>query len=593
MFKSIRWKFAVVFIVLVMIAITLSGVFIVRFFEEYNLKNIESRLDSLSSIMLSDLVLYKDIEENADKIFKSVESKNQLGFQEEIYVISNNKIIASSSIVHSNLPEEVLEVDLLIDAMANKIQREKISNINYEYGSLKVMDKIYPINNGMKNTGYLYLRYDLKETENTLLQTKRIIFNSMLISLSLTLVLAVIISKSVTQPINAITKQAANLATGNFKNFVDVKSDDEIGELSRMFNYMSEQLDSSLNEISNEKLKLETIVNNIADGLIVINKNYEIIHINPEAKSMLKKVVKVDDAFKFSDVKTILPFGGDLNALVECEENDEIEIMNIANNYYGVRYELYQGKTSQSEGFIFIYQNVTTQENLQKLRREFVANVSHELKTPITSIKAYSETMLENEMFTSEIAEKFLTVINEEAGRMNDLVQDLLVLSNFDAKSIGMNILEVNWNNIIDDAILKVSILAKEKNQNIKVIASKDKIVSKVDAGRIKQVLINLLTNAIKYSSDNDEIEVELTQDEHSILVSVKDNGIGIPSDAIDRIFERFYRVDSGRGRDTGGTGLGLSIVKEIIEMHGGRVWIESELDEGSKVSFSIPKNVV
>lgn len=589
MFKSIRWKFIIIFIMLVLIAITLSGVFIIEFFENNNLKAIDQRLNSLSEIIMQDLSNFNSIDSNNIEVVKSINNKQKLGFTEEIFIISDNEIIASSSRQITTKPEDILDISLLIMGLEGKRQN-KILSIPIAGGELRVMDKIFPIiNSNQKIIGQLYLRFDLQQNDEILSRIKGIILNAIIIAMTFTIILGIIISNSITGPINAIKKQAVGLAKGNFKNRVKIASNDEIGELSQTFNYMSEQLDLSLNEIQSEKKKLETIVNSVGDGVILINNLYQIVHANTEALHMLNK--PEDYPLSFEDIRSFLPYFGNIDELKENASNKIGHITQIGQNYYEVRYENYKSSNKLDEGYVFVYQNVTKRENLEKLRREFVANVSHELKTPITSIQAYSETLIENDMVEGEMGNKFLNVINEEAQRMTRLVNDLLLLSNYDSQNITLDLHPHDWVDMIKRSISKLELMAKEKEQSITFEHEEASLVSMFDLHRMEQVIINLISNAIKYSPEQTPIEIHIKRERDIIVLKIADSGEGIAEEHLPHIFDRFYRVDKGRSRATGGSGLGLSIVKQIVELHHGEISVVSKSNAGTIFTIKIPDN--
>lgn len=587
MFKSIRWKFIIIFIMLVLIAITLSGVFIIEFFENNNLKAIDWRLNSLADIIMQDLSNFNSMDSNNIEVVKSINNKQKLGFTEEIFIIADNTIIASSSKQITTKPEDILDISLLILGLEGKKQN-KILSIPIAGGELRVMDKIFPIiNSNQQIIGQLYLRYDLQQNDEILSRIKGIILNAIIIAMSFTIILGIIISNSITGPINAIKKQAVGLAKGNFKNRVKIASNDEIGELSQTFNYMSEQLDLSLNEIQGEKKKLETIVNSVGDGVILVNNLYQIVHANTEALHMLEK--KEDYKLSYEDIRSFLPYYGNIDELKENASNKIGHITQIGQNYYEVRYESYKSPNKLDEGYVFVYQNVTKRENLEKLRREFVANVSHELKTPITSIQAYSETLIENDMVEGEMGNKFLNVINEEAQRMTRLVNDLLLLSNYDSQNITLDLHPHDWIDMIKRSISKLELMAKEKQQSIVFEHDDQTLISLFDLHRMEQVLINLISNAIKYSPEQTQIDIHISKNKDDIVVKIADCGEGIAEEHLPHIFDRFYRVDKGRSRATGGSGLGLSIVKQIVELHHGEISVVSKPNAGTIFTITIP----
>jgi len=241
---------------------------------------------------------------------------------------------------------------------------------------------------------------------------------------------------------------------------------------------------------------------------------------------------------------------------------------------------------------VYVLQDITDAEKLDAMRRDFVANVSHELKTPLTSIKSYTETLMDGYVDDPEVQKQFLSVIDSEAERMTRLVRDLLQLSNFDSHSITFY---KEYNDYIDltkKCIKQLQMASSKKNISIKLLTTEKQVVGAFDLHRIEQVFINIISNAIKYTPEEGGVEIQVVRRDDVCVVRVKDNGIGIPAEDLVHIFDRFYRVDKARTRNAGGTGLGLSIAKEIINGHDGYIEIESEFGKGTTVIISIPLDV-
>ena len=249
----------------------------------------------------------------------------------------------------------------------------------------------------------------------------------------------------------------------------------------------------------------------------------------------------------------------------------------------------YKDEKGEKAGIVMVLQDITERQRLDNMRKEFVANVSHELKTPLTSIKSYTETLLEGALDDRELSEHFLEVVNSEADRMARLVRDLLQLSSLDYNQTKWNKRESDLVKIIENSVLKMSMTAKNKNQSLHFITREDALMVYLDTDRIEQVILNILSNALKYTPDNGEIKVFLDKKEQDAIIRIVDNGIGIPKEDIPRLFERFYRVDKARTRELGGTGLGLSIAQQIIEVHQGKIKINSNEGEGTEAVIILP----
>jgi two-component system sensor histidine kinase VicK len=570
-----------IYFLLIFIAMIIAGVFIIRSFEEYNLNVASERLDDIAQIMLTELAKIQDGDLIANKnvIQASIDNHADIGLREEIYIIeqSTQQIVASSAEVGGRAVSDILSDALVVEGLLGNVMEKNIQISD----DVRTKDKVYPITYDGQLRGIIYLRYDLKDIYSSLSKTRLIILQAILTSLGVTIVISYFLSKSITDPINEITEKASKLAEGDFSQMVEVRSEDEIGELSKTFNFLSTELKQSISEISSEKSKLEAIIEYMEDGLVAINAEGEIIHHNPKALALFG-VEAIENADVVGDLLSVYSSGS---------LSDDIGTKNIKyrDKILKVNFAPYLDDSSQKAGAVFVLTDITEEERLENMRREFVANVSHELKTPLTSIKSYTETILEGMVDDPETEKTFLEVVNSEADRMSRLVRDLLELTSFDSSSVKLKRAQHNMNRLISNCILKVKATADQKRQAIVKRLMDDPIVAEIDYDKIEQLVLNILSNAIKYSGDEGIIEIDLKPYEMAFDIVIKDNGIGIPEEDMDRIFERFYRVDKARSRMLGGTGLGLSIAKEIAEAHGGSIGIQSVYGHGTAVTIKLP----
>ncbi len=418
-----------------------------------------------------------------------------------------------------------------------------------------------------------------------------IIIQAMLAALLITVGLGFFIARSITVPINDVTEKALKMSEGDFSQEVSVRSDDEIGRLAEMFNLLREKLDYTLAEINSEKNKLETILKNMGDGLLAVDNEGRIILANHAAMQMLD--LKQKDIEDKSYDEIVGKFSKNLlyeNIRERSLEGGYHEVVEKAGRAYDVRYDRYTDESGQDMGMIVVFQDITEQQKLENMQRDFVANVSHELKTPLTTIKSYTETLMHTEINDCSTIEHFLRIIDEETDRMSRLVRNLLQLSKLDYKQEKWFKKDTNLVNVVKTALSKVEMTAANKDQQlISLFDPKQRIMTVIDRDRIDQVLLNVLTNAIKYTPEGGKIEVDVFSEDPMAKVVIADSGIGIAEKEIPRVFERFYRVDKARSREMGGTGLGLSIAKQIVEEHGGTIAIQSKLGEGTRVTISLP----
>ena len=587
MFKSIRWRFIIIYFLLVFIAMAIVGVYIVDQFEKYHLKTVSEQLNRIAEdYILPSVAPYDDLDEDKDKIQNIIDTWSK-GFREEIFIINENfQIIATSNanFIGRNAID-ILEYTLIIDAAKGDVREIDLESDT----GLRTKNIVFPIVRGDNVNGILYIRDSLNDIYDTLDESKWILTQATMLALFITIVLGYLLAKSVTEPIAEVTRKASRMANGEFEQKVDVKSDDEIGLLGAMFNELTDKLKNTLGEMSSEKSKLETILNNMADGLLAVDLKGNVIHANPKAMEILG--MKAEDLEKGYDA-IIGAYDEDLTIKKIGKEKTSwagSRNVSIGNSIYRGDYATFNDENKEYAGFVILLQDVTEQQKLENMRKEFVANVSHELKTPLTSIKSYTETLLEGAVEDKDVAEKFLTVIDSESDRMTRLVRDLLQLSNFDYEKVTWNKGCHDVRDLVRKAIMKMDVTAKSKNMNIVFDSGIEKMEGFFDHDRIEQVFLNVLSNAIKYSDESTTVSVSLEKTDEKAVVSVRDQGIGIPEEDLGRIFDRFYRVDKARSRSLGGTGLGLSISKNIIEGHGGTIEIKSDAGKGTEVVFSFP----
>ncbi len=433
----------------------------------------------------------------------------------------------------------------------------------------------------------IYIRDSKTEMNDFLQDMLKILLQALLFGVLTTAVFGYFLSRTITTPIIGLTRRAEKLAKGEFEKMPSVSSDDELGILYNTFKYMSDTLKITLEEIAFEKNKLEKIMQYMSDGIIAFDTNGKILLINEVAKEFLQVEdeiqVNFDEYFGnlFDDI-----YLGDFLYLYKERRVEKVAELN--DSTYKFYFGTFLFENNKPGGVIVSVQNITKQQKLEKARREFVANVSHELKTPITTIKSYVETVMENDL-DRETEINFLDVVNKESDRMTRLIQDLLTLSRLDGKLLLKSKEPLDVCELIAEVVEKQSFEAKRHNHTLTFHQLGEIPPVYIARDRLEQIITNILSNAIKYTPDGGTIEVFAKQLYDNAYIKIKDNGIGIPEKDLKHIFERFYRVDKARSRDMGGTGLGLAIAKEFVQAYGGDITIESTPNEGTEVSITLP----
>ena len=597
MFKSIRWKFIIVYFLLVFIAMVIVGVFIVQKFETQQLENRTNTMTKqIETIISSSSYLSKD---NWNEVREEIQNTlNEWRFDgaDTLYIIYDEdipKIIATSSksvdrvIGQNALRYKYLDPTLILKAYEGErdegIRKDVNEDTVFKHLAYPMLDEVGQVK------GVFYMTSDLQDIYKTLDESKKILTSATILALLITIILGFLIASSITEPIRDVTKKAEKMAKGDFEQFVEVKSDDEIGQLASMFNYLTLKLKDTIQEMDLERSKLDTIFNYMADGVIAIDTNGYIIHANPIAVDILD----LEDAINDESIHRNIFLSEDISLnKIDYENVDSLEgdeIVEIKSMVYRARYAPFRNEMDNIGGIIIVFQDITEQHKLDNMRKEFVANVSHELKTPITTIKSYTETLMDYDDIDEDLMCKFLSVIDNECDRMARIVSNLLQLSNMDYNKTVWHKVEYPVGKLIKDSCMKLELAFKEKNQKLNVEIAEDIPDIVIDKDGIEQVILNIISNAIKYTPENGTIDIYAREEEQQVMITIKDNGLGIPDEDKGRIFERFYRVDKGRSRELGGTGLGLSIAKQIAESHGGDILLKSEYGIGTEVDIILP----
>lgn len=584
--KSIRWKLVFMYLTLVFIVMLITGTFIIMRIESQETKKAEDELRSCAVYIEEQIVSQAANEEELQKGFvdlflKSAAMRNIQGN----IINAQGETIASTVSTDQNYFQEYKN-SVVISALAGKESfsaNKKDIDLNSQVKEF--MSYGCPVYDDGGDVKYvIYVQMDSKSISDSLSQTIKTIVTAVFLALALTAILGLLFANTITSPISLLTKKANLLAKGHLEQHIIVKSNDEIGQLTRSFNYMARELRKTVSDMENENNKLEILLHNMTDGVLAFDEMGNLIHANKVSCDLLDV-----------DEKRIT-FEWFLNKMEITREDlkpDIIKEVNIVSRdkYLSASLIPYTGKNRRIEGIVAVIQDITKHKRLDELRKEFVANVSHEIRTPITNIKSYTETLLEGAIDDKDIALDFLNEINSAADRMTYLTNDLLELSRLDGNKINFKFAKAQLFDIVSSSVKQNAISASKKNQEIILVQPKENNMSVyVDEGRITQVINNIISNAMKYSPEKTKILVELGEEDNQYFVKITDSGIGIPKEDLERIFERFYRVDKARSRAMGGNGLGLSIAMEMMQGHGGTIKASSSTGRGTTMRVYIPK---
>lgn len=592
MYKNLQFKIVVIFVVFTIAVITsVGGIMLhrtVNFYDDEFMSQMRETFGEESNLVieLREAFDSEDSYEMQNEILKAYASSIGVDKHRNYYVLDINGNFKEGS--DKNLGSELEITPNIVSAMNGEIGA--VSGFWSEYIDYAVRVS----GNGKSSIIYV------KDTQEEVRSFTKMIFimtiQAMLIALAGALLLSFFLARAITEPIRKLTVGAQKIADGEFSEKIDVKGNDEIGALSETFSNMKDVLKNTLDEISGERQKFETLFLYLKDAVVAFNKEGKLMHINKMAKRLFGFLSPESDDymkdFNFSSMINVLQIN-----------YREVSVKYKENKNYVVNDVMYDGKAldvtfaefkyaehgETMRGIMCLIHDVTGRYELDKSRREFVADVSHELRTPLTGIKGAVETVLENPTLDEDTKNNFLEMAIEECDRMTRLVGDLLVLSRLDNKKTSWKIETFDAERFIEHIYDVMSVSAKERAQTLTMKCESDIPDVTADKEKLQQVIINIVSNAIKYTPKGGNVAITAKNSGEFFLISVSDNGIGIPKDDLPRIFERFYRVEKSRTSDAGGTGLGLAIAKEIIDAHGGDIKIDSEIGRGTHVDVFIP----
>ena len=595
-FKSLQLRLIVIFSILISVILLGMGIISVVKIEEMvntiagfglNIKTIKLEADQNQ---MFDINLIQGPKQEKD--YKQVIEKIYDNFN--IYFSINSKS-RSGMIVDEEFKDIITggKYDIpkgVIEAIKNVGEKNEVySSYNDEKGDYYWF--IYVIDDEISDNEnhYIIVMQSKEYIKREMTQIRLIYVGMILIMVAVTLIIIGIIARDITKPIEVLTNKAEMIAEGNI-SYITLSEKKAVGyEISKLidtFNLMASQIQNNMNEISTEKSKLETILMHLTDGVLAFNLNGRLVHANLIAKKMLD----IKDERTFEDIFKKFKININMEKIIYLEDwTSSEEMINVNDKVLNFFFAPFRNEKDKPNGIVVVIQDMTKQAKLDDMRKEFVANVSHELKTPITSIKTYSETLLDQEELDDESKKKFLGVILTEANRMTRLISDLLQLTKFDYKKVAWNRIRFDIKELTKQICDKHQIQAEKKEQLVECYVTSNVPDVFGDRDGIEQVITNILTNSIKYTPENGSIKVYVGAVHDDAYIKIIDNGIGIPKEDLPRVFERFYRVDKARSREMGGTGLGLPIAKEIIEENGGSIDIKSEVGKGTEVIIKVP----
>lgn len=393
-----------------------------------------------------------------------------------------------------------------------------------------------------------------------------------------------IASRRLGSSVGRLEEASRKIAAGEYVETIPVSSGDEIGLLARRMEEMSFRLHKQLTLLEAERNNLTTILNSMTEGVMVTDSEGRIVSTNPAFSEIFASPVNPHGRLPLEVVRCV-EIDMAINSVLSTRTENQEEIKFAGRALQAHFSPILTG--GEVSGVVIVFHDVTEIRRLESLQKEFISNVSHELKTPLTSIQGYAETLLDDEQLKG-FQRKFIDRIFSNAGRLSDMIAELFKLVSLERSLQKLDLIEVSFSQIETELRLDFDSLLAAKKINLVFENQSGTDTFKAGKGYINRVFHNLVENALKYTEEG-QVTVSLHKEREGTRVEVEDTGIGIPSEDLERIFERFYRVDKDRSRGKGGSGIGLAIVRHIIGLHGGEVWAESRLGKGTRIIFTIP----
>lgn len=583
MLRSLHMKLVMIMVLLIVSLMMVVGAFLINSVTAFYLEDFYSQMADV----FEDPLLYHDLTTPAEEEENGAEQMSLVldayagelgvdGRNRKLYILDGNGVCLVSPDGDSaqlNYTENLVYA-LTVGLETNQAGDE--SNLALDY-----MDVAIPIHRG--GEGYIIYILDNKATSSNLTdQMLVLIIEALIFGLIISILLSFLLSKTMVTPIQKLTEGAMRVAERDFSRKIEVLSQDEIGVLTDTFNDMAGQLQDTLRQVENERNKLDTLFLHMTDGVVAFSREGKVIHSNPAAARMLRRPIGPETTYE-----ELFGGGATLEQVLSAPDHLEEE-RQVRDSFLQLLMAPFD-RGRAGGGALVVLHDVTEQRKNEEMRREFVANVSHELRTPLTNIRSYAETLNENagEM-PPDMEKKFLGVILNESDRMTHIVQDLLTLSRFDSERDELKLTRFSFEQALQDMYNAVFMEAQKHSHTLTLDMEPGLPDILADRERVLQVMMNIVSNSIKYTPDGGHIDIYAGRKRDKVWMIVDDDGIGIPEEDRPRIFERFYRVDKARSRQSGGTGLGLSIAKEIVERHQGRITLLNKEGPGLAIRLEL-----
>ena len=598
-YQSIHFKIALVFALMLMLTLEVVGAVFVRQLEHQELANFKQQIELPSYIdnSLATQLTSTDTK-TANKEIKTILARVNNTSITEIRVVDAKGIIRGTSssgnqgIVGQKATDTVIK-NTLVNNRSHTENLYDSANHNRYYVSVV---PLLASGNSNNVVGVVYMRANLEGVYSTINSISLIYLSAALITIVLGLGLAVLISREITRPIEEMRKQTLRIARGDFSGQVKVMGNDELGQLAGAVNNLSVRVEESQESSDAERRQLYSVLSHMSDGVLATDRRGNLTIVNNTALQFLN--IADEEQVLGKSILDVLKIRRQFSIrhLVD-EDQDQVILDNLNEDLIlSAYFSPIKRESGFVSGLVCVLHDVTSQQKEERERKEFVSNVSHELRTPLTSVKSYVEALSDGAINDPELAPRFLGVVSDETERMIRMINDLLSLSRMDSGTAKLNLEYVNINELFNYILNRFDMIIKneaadpsQKKYTIVRYFTKKDLWVEIDTDKFTQVVDNIMNNAVKYSPDGGVITAHLLETHNHVILSISDQGLGIPRKDLGHIFDRFFRVDKARSRKQGGTGLGLAISKEVVNLLGGQIWVDSVEGKGSTFYISLP----
>ena len=598
-YQSIHFKIALVFALMLMLTLEVVGAVFVRQLEHQELANFKQQIELPSYIdnSLATQLTSTDTK-TANKEIKTILARVNNTSITEIRVVDAKGIIRGTSssgnqgIVGQKTTDTVIK-NTLVNNRSHTENLYDSANHNRYYVSVV---PLLASGNANNVVGVVYMRANLEGVYSTINSISLIYLSAALITIVLGLGLAVLISREITRPIEEMRKQTLRIARGDFSGQVKVMGNDELGQLAGAVNNLSVRVEESQESSDAERRRLDSVLSHMSDGVLATDRRANLTIVNNTALQFLN--IADEEQVLGKSILDVLKIRRQFSIRHLVDEDQDQVILDDLNEdlILSAYFSPIKRESGFVSGLVCVLHDVTSQQKEERERKEFVSNVSHELRTPLTSVKSYVEALSDGAINDPELAPRFLGVVSDETERMIRMINDLLSLSRIDSGTAKLNLEYVNINELFNYILNRFDMIIKneaadpsQKKYTIVRYFTKKDLWVEIDTDKFTQVVDNIMNNAVKYSPDGGVITARLLETHNHVILSISDQGLGIPRKDLGHIFDRFFRVDKARSRKQGGTGLGLAISKEVVNLLGGQIWVDSVEGKGSTFYISLP----